>query len=260
MIFADKLTELRKKSGWSQEDLADRLEVSRQSVSKWESAQSVPDMVRILKLSELFGVSTDYLLKDELGPESLRAESHPVPDTEPLLRQVSMEEASAFLDYRALAARRISVGVMLCILSPVLLILVSGLSGELFHLHSFPPEGAALGYLPTLLLPLLGCGLLYLAFPLRRGRAFSPLCLVGAVLLFALEAILSPFYGLLQWTLYLTDAQELGVGLTVLILMVGGAVALFVITGLRGSRFEYLEKEAFETSYGVSGMVKDRQE
>ena len=260
MIFADKLTDLRKKSGWSQEDLADRLEVSRQSVSKWESAQSVPDMVRILKLSELFGVSTDYLLKDELGPESLRAESHPVPDTEPLLRQVSMEEASAFLDYRALAARRISVGVMLCILSPVLLILVSGLSGELFHLHSFPPEGAALGYLPILLLPLLGCGLLYLAFPLRRGRAFSPLCLVGAVLLFALEAVLSPFYGLLQWTFHLTDAQELGVGLTVLILMVGGAVALFVITGLRGSRFEYLEKEAFETSYGVSGMVKDRQE
>ena len=62
MILADKIIEMRKKNGWSQEELADQLEVSRQSVSKWESAQSVPDMNKILRLSELFGVSTDYLL------------------------------------------------------------------------------------------------------------------------------------------------------------------------------------------------------
>ena len=66
MILADKITELRKKNGWSQEELADKLGVSRQSISKWESAQSVPDMSRILKMSELFGVSTDLLLKDNL--------------------------------------------------------------------------------------------------------------------------------------------------------------------------------------------------
>lgn len=260
MILADKLIDLRKKSGWSQEELADGLEVSRQSVSKWESAQSVPDMNRILKLSALFGVSTDYLLKDELGPETLRSESLPVSDAEPSLRQVDLEEASAFLNYRAVAARRISLGVMLCILSPVVLILLSGLHSELFHLRSFPPEGARLGKLPVLLLPLLGFGLLYLAFPFRRGRGFSPLSLVGAILLFSLEAVLSPFYGLLEWTLYLSDAQAAGVGLTVLILMIGGAVALFVLTGLRGSPFEYLEKESFETVYGVSGVVRDRQE
>ena len=66
MIFADKLIQLRKKSGWSQEELAQQLNVSRQAVSKWEGAQSVPDLDRILQLSRLFGVSTDYLLKDEL--------------------------------------------------------------------------------------------------------------------------------------------------------------------------------------------------
>ena len=66
MIFADKLMDLRKKNGWSQEELAEKLNVSRQAVSKWESAQSVPDMSRIIQLSELFGVSTDYLLKDEM--------------------------------------------------------------------------------------------------------------------------------------------------------------------------------------------------
>ena len=66
MIFADKLIALRKKEGWSQEELAQQLNVSRQSVSKWEGAQSVPDLDKIVQLSRIFGVSTDYSLKDEL--------------------------------------------------------------------------------------------------------------------------------------------------------------------------------------------------
>lgn len=66
MILAEKIMELRKKNGWSQEELAFQMEVSRQSVSKWESGASIPDLERILKLSQLFGVSTDYLLKEEL--------------------------------------------------------------------------------------------------------------------------------------------------------------------------------------------------
>ena len=66
MIFADKLILLRKKAGWSQEELAEQMDVTRQSVSKWEGAQSVPDIDKMIRLSELFGVSTDYLLKDEI--------------------------------------------------------------------------------------------------------------------------------------------------------------------------------------------------
>ena len=66
MILADKIIEERKRNGWSQEELAEKLGVSRQSVSKWESAQSVPDLNRIIKMAELFGVTTDYLLKDEI--------------------------------------------------------------------------------------------------------------------------------------------------------------------------------------------------
>ena len=69
MIFADKLIQLRKKSGWSQEELAEQMNVTRQSVSKWEGAQSIPDLEKIVRLSELFGVSTDYLLKDEMEEE-----------------------------------------------------------------------------------------------------------------------------------------------------------------------------------------------
>ena len=53
MILADKIIDERKKNGWSQEELADKLGVSRQSVSKWEGAQSVPDLQRILEMSKL---------------------------------------------------------------------------------------------------------------------------------------------------------------------------------------------------------------
>ena len=69
MILADKIISLRKKAGWSQEELASQLNVSRQSVSKWEGAQSVPDMDKVVQMSRLFGVSTDFLLKDELELE-----------------------------------------------------------------------------------------------------------------------------------------------------------------------------------------------
>lgn len=61
--LADRIQQLRKQNGLSQEQLADKLHVSRQAVSKWESAQSQPDLDKILAMSELFRVSTDYLLK-----------------------------------------------------------------------------------------------------------------------------------------------------------------------------------------------------
>ena len=63
MILADKIMNERKKNGWSQEELAEQLNVSRQSVSKWEGAQAIPDLQKIIAMAELFGVSTDYLLK-----------------------------------------------------------------------------------------------------------------------------------------------------------------------------------------------------
>lgn len=66
MILAEKIIALRKKAGWSQEELAYQMGVSRQSVSKWESGTSIPDLERILKLSQVFDVSTDYLLKEEM--------------------------------------------------------------------------------------------------------------------------------------------------------------------------------------------------
>ena len=128
MILADKIIENRKKNGWSQEELADKLGVSRQSVSKWEGAQAVPDMKKIVMMSEIFGVSTDYLLRDEIEHAEVSEAALVDRGLEDTVRSVSMEEASAYLEHNEKAASRISTGVMMCILSPVLLIVVTGLA------------------------------------------------------------------------------------------------------------------------------------
>ncbi|MBR4132562.1 MAG: helix-turn-helix transcriptional regulator [Oscillospiraceae bacterium] len=187
MILADKIIDLRKKNGWSQEELAELLDVSRQSVSKWEGAQSVPDMARIIRMSEIFGVTTDYLLKDDAELAVI-----PEPTAGTAFRTVGMEEANDFLAAKELNSRRIALGVLLCILSPIALILLGG--------------AQELGLIP------------------------------------------------------LTDMQAGGIGLVTLILLVGAAVALFVTSGLRTSRYEYLEKEPIDTLYGVDGMVRERRD
>ena len=68
MDMASRIQNLRKANGISQEELADKVGVSRQAVSKWESGQSDPDIEKVITLSELFGVTTDYLLKGTETP------------------------------------------------------------------------------------------------------------------------------------------------------------------------------------------------
>ena len=188
MIFADKLIQLRKKSGWSQEELAQQMNVSRQSVSKWEGAQSVPDLDKILKLSQLFGVTTDYLLKDEIGETETVSQTQ----EQSALRRVSMEEADAFLRVKAETAPAVAWGVCLCILSPICLLLLGAIS-EI------------------------------------------------------------PSYGI-------SKNLAGGLGMIILLLMVAAAVAVFIWVGSKTERFSYLEKEIFETEYGVEGMVRQRRE
>ena len=185
MILADKIVQLRKKNGWSQEELAAQLNVSRQAVSKWEGAQSVPDLDRILQMSALFGVTTDYLLKDELEAEE------PTSGKDSDLRRVGLEEANAYLAWRERASLRIAVATFLCILSPIPLLLLSAASQV---------EG---------------------------------------------------------WGI--SENQAGIAGVIVLLMIVAAAVAVFIACGSRNAPYEFLEKEAFETEYGVEGMVRERQ-
>ena len=101
MTFSDKLIALRRKAGWSQEELAERLNVSRQSVSKWEGAQSMPDIDKIVQLSSLFSVTTDYLLKDgQDDPQPAAAETpSPLPRIKALTAAYWLVVVAIFLWY-----------------------------------------------------------------------------------------------------------------------------------------------------------------
>lgn len=70
MNFAEKILNLRTEYGYSQETLAEKLNVSRQAVSKWESGATLPETDKVIALSDFFGVSTDYLLKDNVQRDS----------------------------------------------------------------------------------------------------------------------------------------------------------------------------------------------
>lgn len=129
MILADKIMNLRKQQGMSQEELAHQLGISRQSVSKWESGASIPDLDKILKLSDLFGVSTDYLLKDEIEEIAYSESSASLDDDigSEIVKSVSIEEANAFMDLYERVSKKIALGVTLCVLSPIFIILAGGL-------------------------------------------------------------------------------------------------------------------------------------
>lgn len=87
MTFPEKLTALRKQQGLSQEELAQKLFVSRQAVSRWESGATLPDAANLLQLSDLFGVTTDSLLRDGMAAEPF--------DSQPRAAAAEKESCSA---------------------------------------------------------------------------------------------------------------------------------------------------------------------
>ena len=165
MILAEKIVLLRKMKGMSQEDLAEQLGVSRQSISKWEGAQTVPDLKRILSMAELFGVSTDTLLRDDMDLEeqlpaipvteetAAQASGYAAQDM-PVLRQISIEEANEYLRMKNKSAGWIAIGVMLCILSPIALMQLSAAQEAGFIALT---ENQAAGIGLVILMMMIGC-------------------------------------------------------------------------------------------------------
>ncbi len=125
MIISEKLYQLRMKSGLSQEDLAQQMNVSRQSISKWESGSSIPSIDKILELSNFYGVSTDFLLQDDLEefPDEVVVQN----TDEASLREVTLDQAHAYIEVVKVAATQIGIGVLLCIASPISVLLMDAL-------------------------------------------------------------------------------------------------------------------------------------
>lgn len=124
MVLADKIIILRKKQGWSQEKMAQKLNVSRQSVSKWESGQSVPELDKVVDMSALFGVTTDMLLMESFGVDDTLVRA-PVSDG---IKRVSSYEATGYLRLMMQQARKIALAAMMIIDSPISLIILNGMS------------------------------------------------------------------------------------------------------------------------------------
>ncbi len=156
MTLAEKIIRLRKEKGWSQEELAGQLEISRQSVSKWEGGVSIPELDKIVRMSEIFGVTTDYLLKEE---QEEMAQKGREPEVSP--RFVSAEEADGFMEITKKVSKWIALGVFLCIVSPICLITFGGLAEFGFLTFS---EDAAAGIGLVILLVLVAVAVAILIF------------------------------------------------------------------------------------------------
>ena len=154
MILADKIIAERKKNGWSQEELAEKIGVTRQAVSKWEGAQTVPDLQKLLQLSKVFGVTSDYLLKDELESPEYSNETDDITS----YRKVTFEEAACFLQLKKETTPKIACAVLLCIFSPVSLILLAGLAE--FHLLPITENAAGgMGLIILFILTAIACAI-----------------------------------------------------------------------------------------------------
>lgn len=157
MQLAEKIYERRKQLGLSQEQFAEKLCISRQAVSKWESGQSMPDLDKIIAMSDLFGVSTDYLLKDASQEDGIQnheeakiqeeevvsndqtvwkeaqkngQEGTVEPPKTSMGRLLDREETERFMQVRKKAANGIAFGVLLCIISAAVVVLGDVLSPE----------------------------------------------------------------------------------------------------------------------------------
>lgn len=146
MILAEKIINPRKKNGWSQEELAEKLGVTRQSISKYEGAQSIPDLDKILKLSEIFGVTTDYLIKDELEEEEYAPSQMQENESESdrSVHKVTMEMANEYLQIIDWSAGKTAFATMLCILSPIVLLMLGAMS-EMPDYHISENVAAGIG-------------------------------------------------------------------------------------------------------------------
>lgn len=218
MNLSEKIFNERRKLGLSQEQFAEKMQISRQAVSKWESGQSTPDLDKIVLMSQIFGVSTDYLLKETVDMventestivgdsiyDSSNSRKSDMADAEfneqsesnsentrenNFGKELTRSEVDSYMEVREKSGKRIAIGVCLCLLS----------------------------------------------------FAFSCIAIMITKRLGAPE-----------------DIQDTAAG-TVMFLLLGTAVMLFIMSGLRLHIYEYLEKEDFLLPDDIKLLITDKK-
>ena len=171
MTLGERICQYRVQRRLSQQEVAEKLEVSRQSVSKWETDGAVPELDKLVKLCELFGVGLDELVKGE-KPQEVKAEGAEPPDVErPVPEEISPKPRERSVTQVALGAVLLAVGLLSSIAVPML------------------PWGIGQGIL-FLAVPMVICGILCLA--LRKGAGLACACVAGlaTTLLIFLQSVL----------------------------------------------------------------------
>ena len=218
MNLSEKIFNERRKLGLSQEQFAEKMQISRQAVSKWESGQSTPDLDKIVLMSQIFGVSTDYLLKETVDTventestiagdsiyDSSNSRKRDVADAEfdeesesnsgnarenNFRKELTKNEVDSYMEVREKSGKRIAIGVCLCLLS----------------------------------------------------LAFSCIAIMITKRLGAPE-----------------DIQDTAAG-TVMFLLLGTAIMLFIMSGLRLHIYEYLENEDFLLPDDIKLLITDKK-
>ena len=166
MRLGQKITELRKKNNLSQEGLAEKMNVSRQAVSKWESDQSIPDIEKIVNLSELFGVTTDYLLKSGAPSFEIKTADIPVEDKLPTLPD---ELVQKYLSTAKKSSKLRALSIALAIFSPACISFCSALSSFLERASAQTQLIISLiGFAATIVVLAISFGLLIYSFLIMR--------------------------------------------------------------------------------------------
>lgn len=236
MLLSEKIMSLRKRNGWSQEELAQQLGVSRQSVSKWESMASMPDIQKIMAMSELFGVSTDYLLRDEL--EELPATAIAADYAVSSVQSGSSEPAAAS-----------TVGST-----------ADSPDGDTASESSTDDASTSKTVAPKLSVSL-DTATEYLDAIARTSRPTA-----GAITLFILgPALLVSLATYSEDALYFDpmhispDAMGIA-GICIMMLFIAAGVGLLILQDMKLAKFKQLKEASLELQYGVEAAVRRRAE
>lgn len=237
MILADKIIKERKKLGMSQEELAEKMNVSRQAVSKWEGNQSVPEIEKILQLSSLFGVTTDYLLKDEIENEVSTGKEEKQCDTakEAFSQESLTQDAPAVVAEKSgvfpFSHKTVSIGAS---------------NDDARETRSQTARTVTVKQAED-----------YLGIRKAAAKNIAIgtfLCILSVIPLLLLSVFSE------SRVTELSENAAGALGLILMLIIVAPAAGLFIYTGFKSAPYEFLEKEPFETETGVTEMVKEHRE
>ena len=221
-MIGEKIAELRRQNNMSQEELAERLGISRQSVSKWESGQSLPDIEKLPILSDLFHVSIDYLVKEDTVPATVTVEPEQKPNEEPLREEETPFRDARFRDWQESVRKTF----------------FSNTPKEETEKYILRKEEAEE----------------FIALREEKGNRVS----FGVAECVASVIPIMAMLGISQLVPFVSESSAAIFGVVGMFLMVAHAVAGFINAAPIGKQYEFLNKTEILPEYEAEDLIRDR--